>query len=303
MKQDITELSRQCFEIFHSLASKLSTGFDWIVYDLARQLQIESFQRHTSKARKYKLPLSLEKQYYVYILLDPRKPGKYKYALPGGLTIVFDYEPFYIGKGKGNRANSYLRFPKSKRSTHTLNVRRKIFTDGKIPIVIQGNNCIEAQAFAKEILLIQSIGKQLDRTGPLTNRTNGGSGGDTIFGYKAMLRMKRKISRALKGRVLSKETLKRMSIAQTGRKFSEEHKQRMSVNRKALIQSDPNLKSRISFGTMFGMGPYIPCELCLRPIRKTVMHRHVNNGKCVERQQLMKAGKFVDTYEHLLEKK
>ena len=36
----------------------------------------------------------MEKKYYVYIYIDPRKPGKFKYG-----EYEFDYEPFYIGKG------------------------------------------------------------------------------------------------------------------------------------------------------------------------------------------------------------
>jgi hypothetical protein len=36
--------------------------------------------------------------FYVYIYLDPRKPGKFHYG-----EYCFDYEPFYVGKGKDNR--------------------------------------------------------------------------------------------------------------------------------------------------------------------------------------------------------
>ena len=42
--------------------------------------------------------------YYVYVYLDPRKQGIYKYD-----NFEFNYEPFYIGKGKNNRCNRHLK--------------------------------------------------------------------------------------------------------------------------------------------------------------------------------------------------
>ena len=41
--------------------------------------------------------------YYVYALLDPRRPGPFKYG-----NWKFDFEPFYVGKGKDNRAFKHL---------------------------------------------------------------------------------------------------------------------------------------------------------------------------------------------------
>lgn len=54
-----------------------------------------------------------ENRYYLYALLDTRKPGVFDY---NGLHFNFLYEPFYIGKGKGYR---YLQhFKETIESTH-----------------------------------------------------------------------------------------------------------------------------------------------------------------------------------------
>src|ERR1017187_2319379 len=45
-----------------------------------------------------------ENKYYNYIYLDPRKPGIYEYK---ELNLIFDHEPFYVGKGTGKRINSH----------------------------------------------------------------------------------------------------------------------------------------------------------------------------------------------------
>ena len=50
-------------------------------------------------------------RFYVYALLDPRKPGRYEYK-----DICFLYEPFYIGKGCGDRAKIHFEKGEIKRN-------------------------------------------------------------------------------------------------------------------------------------------------------------------------------------------
>ena len=41
--------------------------------------------------------------YYIYIYLDSRKQGEYLYG-----NLTFDYEPFYVGKGRRRRLTDHL---------------------------------------------------------------------------------------------------------------------------------------------------------------------------------------------------
>ena len=44
-------------------------------------------------------------EFYTYVYLDTRKSGFYSYSGLNNERFVFNYEPFYIGKGKGTNGN------------------------------------------------------------------------------------------------------------------------------------------------------------------------------------------------------
>lgn len=111
--------------------------------------------------------------YYVYALLDTRKPGKHKYG-----RYVFDYEPFYIGKGKGRRCHKHFESASTSDDSFKNRVINKIVQQtGSLPdLVIKKDNMAEADAFALEIKLIKLIGRRDKKLGPLVNLTDGGDG-------------------------------------------------------------------------------------------------------------------------------
>ena len=121
--------------------------------------------------------------YYVYIYLDQRKKSKESYG-----DYYFEYEPFYVGKGRDNgssllsgRSHSHLREAKTG-NTHNqfkINVIRLIqeTCDGD-PIIMKVDECMsEERAFRLEEELINIIGRRNLGDGPLTNLTDGGGGG------------------------------------------------------------------------------------------------------------------------------
>lgn len=116
--------------------------------------------------------------YYVYALLDPRKPGKFRYSLGGGKWATFDHEPFYIGKGKGNRMRVHV--PAALLGIEqTFKARRirRIHAQGLAVIEKKSKKVFDEQsAFAYEKRLIAAIGRYDMRKGPLCNLTDGGDG-------------------------------------------------------------------------------------------------------------------------------
>jgi len=109
-------------------------------------------------------------KYYVYIYLNPIKPGLYDYK-----GYKFSYEPFYIGKGCGTRLHDHLKrdkcnIIKTEIIEELLNLQLK-------PIIIKYKQYLfENEAFELEKLLIKTIGRIINLTGPLSNIQPGGEG-------------------------------------------------------------------------------------------------------------------------------
>jgi len=105
--------------------------------------------------------------FYVYIYLDPRKPGRYIYG-----SYEFEYEPFYVGKGKNGRWKNV-----NERSKYFKRVINKIKEYGLEPLVIKiKENLNEENSFILESKLINLIGRKDLNDGTLLNFTDGGEG-------------------------------------------------------------------------------------------------------------------------------
>lgn len=141
--------------------------------------------------------------FYVYALLDPRRPGVFRYG-----KWVFDHEPFYIGKGTRDRADTHwnifinhlddpdyvhrrLNPLKDKRFQH---LHRKNLEP---IVVIKKRTADEQTAFICEAAMIEKIGRQR-YGGPLLNLSAGGTGGGNMEGRTQSESSKRKNSESNK---------------------------------------------------------------------------------------------------------
>jgi hypothetical protein len=113
--------------------------------------------------------------YYVYVYLDPRKPGKFNYD-----EFSFDYEPFYIGKGTKSRMLRHLK--NENINPIKVNKIKKIRSSGLEPLVKKiVENISNEESLEIEKRLIKTIGRYCKNQGPLTNYSEGG---ETFIGYK-----------------------------------------------------------------------------------------------------------------------
>lgn len=176
---------------------------------------------------------STENRFYAYVLLDPRKPGKYVYG-----EYSFDYEPFYVGKGTGCRANVHMQEGQIKNpyNSYKSNKIKNILAAGLQPVITKISKDVSEQiAFNIEIYLI-SIIKMKHNGGPLTNLNEGGMGSSKSEETKRKISVAKKESYAsgkvihpMLGKHHKPETIEMFKIQRTGKKLTAQQKDKLSL--------------------------------------------------------------------------
>ncbi len=148
-------------------------------------------------------------RYYVYVYLDPLKPGLFRYG-----DELFEFEPFYVGKGSGNRMNNHMAPNYLKRNDAKSMRIKSIISNGVTPIIVKIKDGLESkEAYIVEGYYLNTIGKLNEGKGPLLNSM--GAAGDGISTHSEEVR--RKISEAGLGRKMSAEAREKMRLSKLGK--------------------------------------------------------------------------------------
>lgn len=141
------------------------------------------------------------------------------------LRVEDEELPFYVGKGKGDRAKHHLSsygLIEEYSSLHKKNKIKKALREGKqILVEYIEDNLTEEQSFVREVFWIAHFGRADLKKGPLTNKTNGGEG---VSGYIHTEESKKRLSEVhsgennfFYGKTHTAESIEKMAAAKRGK--------------------------------------------------------------------------------------
>lgn len=129
--------------------------------------------------------------YYVYILFHP-----------------ISFQPFYVGKGRRARINAHK--SDFRGNPEKAAIMREANEKGlEVPAIKVRMGLSEIDAFRTEEAFIKAIGRHPE--GPLVNRSDGRGGG--VLRGEAKVKFSEKMSKIVKGRKHSPETIEKMRLA------------------------------------------------------------------------------------------
>ncbi len=147
-------------------------------------------------------------------------------------------EPFYVGKGSGNRSTEHLKDALRKTAytgnKHKLNRIKKLLESDAVEVRIVFSSDDEDAAYNEETKLINKYGRRDIGSGSLTNLNNGGTGG----GKNPSAEVREKIGSAMRGKTHTTEARAKISDASSKKRHTSETKSKMSKSHTGKTVSD-----------------------------------------------------------------
>lgn len=145
--------------------------------------------------------------YCVYIYLDTRHPGTFKYG-----RWKFDHQPIYVGMGRPSRPYDHLKKSHNRILANKINSIRR---SGLEPIIqIKKHGLTAEAAYKLEVRLIQKIGRHDLGEGPLVNLTDCSGDGPKRVGAETKIRISRNTKRQMDSLTLAEQVVRRGSISE-----------------------------------------------------------------------------------------